>query len=105
MVATGLRTVGSDVELRNQLEFQKNRCEGLATMLADSAKAAVADSLARARADSIARSKPGKRSPSRPSEPGKRSTSRPSEPGKRSTSRPSAPLPLRPSYYVQIVAV
>ena len=80
MVAMGLRTVGTDVELRNQLEFQKNRCEGLATMLADSAKAALADSLARARADSIARSKPGKR-------------------------RPSAPLPLRPSYYVQIAAV
>ena len=83
MVAAGLRTVGSDVELRNQLEFQKNRCEGLATMLADSAKAAVADSLARAHADSIARSKSGRRS----------------------TSRPSAPRPLRPSYYVQIAAV
>ena len=83
MVETGLRAVGGDVELRNQLEFQKNRCEGLATMLADSARTAAADSIARARADSIARARPGKRS----------------------TTRPSAPPPHRPSYYVQIAAV
>ncbi len=83
MAQAGLQTVGGDVELRNQLEFQKNRCEGLATMLADSAKAAVADSVARARADSLARAKPGRRP----------------------VARPSAAPPLRPAYYVQISAV
>jgi len=83
MVDVGLRAVGSDIELRNQLEFQKNRCEGLATMLADSARSATADLIAKARADSIARAKPGKRS----------------------TSRPAAPPPRRPAYYVQIAAV
>lgn len=84
MVEAGLRAVGRDVELRNQLEFQKNRCEGLATMLADSARTAAADSIAKARADSIARARPGKRSTTRSSVP---------------------PPPLRPSYYVQIAAV
>ena len=83
MVEAGLRAVRGDVELRNQLEFQKNRCEGLATMLADSARTAAADSSARARADSIARARPGRRS----------------------TPRSSVPAPLRPSYYVQIAAV
>jgi cell division septation protein DedD len=82
MVAVGLRAVGSDIELRNQLEFQKNRCEGLATMLADSARTAVADSIAKARADSIARAKPGRPPPRR-----------------------TGPPAHRAAYYVQIAAV
>jgi cell division septation protein DedD len=51
----GLAAVGDDVELRNQLEFQKQRCQSLGALAAESTRAAVADSLARARADSVAR--------------------------------------------------
>jgi cell division septation protein DedD len=51
MADAGLLSVGSDVELRNQLEFQRQRCQGQAAM-------AVADSVERARADSIARAAP-----------------------------------------------
>ena len=32
----GLAAAGADVELRNQLEFQRQRCQGISTMLADS---------------------------------------------------------------------
>jgi cell division septation protein DedD len=34
----GLLAAGGDVELRNQLEFQKQRCQGLASMAAESAR-------------------------------------------------------------------
>lgn len=52
----GLAAVQNDVELRNQLEFQKQRCQGLTAMVAaDSARVAAADSLTKARADSLAR--------------------------------------------------
>ena len=47
MADAGLLAAGGDVELRNQLEFQKQRCQGLAATVA-------ADSGGRARADSIA---------------------------------------------------
>jgi len=87
MVQLGLNAVGSDVELRNQLEFQKNRCEGIATMLADSVRTAVADSIAKARADSIARAKPGRHPPRPASQPA---------PG---------PPAHRPTYFIQISAV
>ena len=55
MANAGLAVVADDVELRNLLEFQKQRCEGLGARLADSARAAMADSLKRAQADSVAR--------------------------------------------------
>lgn len=51
----GLAVVGDDVELSNQLEFQKLRCQGLRANVADSTQRAVADSTARAQADSAAR--------------------------------------------------
>lgn len=38
MAEAGLLAVGSDVELRNQLEFQKQRCQGIASMAAESAR-------------------------------------------------------------------
>ena len=57
MAVAGLAATGSDVELRNQLEFQRQRCQGLAAT-------ALADSLERARADSLARA-----APSRPAVP------------------------------------
>lgn len=55
MADAGLAAVGDDVELRNLLEFQKQRCEGIGARVAESTRAAVLDSLARARADSVAR--------------------------------------------------
>lgn len=55
---------GQDIELRNQLEFQKQRCQGISAMAADSARNAAADSLARAKADSVARAR-GARTTSR----------------------------------------
>lgn len=56
MAELGLAAVRNDVELRNQLEFQKQRCQGLAAMgAADSARIAFADSVTRAKADSLAR--------------------------------------------------
>ena len=64
IVQLGLNAVGSDIELRNQLEFQKNRCEGIATMVADSAHAAAAVSIARA--------KPGRRPPGSAAPPHRR---------------------------------
>jgi len=84
MADAGLAAVGGDVELRNQLEFQKSRCGSLAAMTADSLRRAAADSVARAQADSAARAR-GARSPGRPAAP---------------TTRRSAP-----GYYVQISAV
>ena len=54
LVDAGLAAVGDDIELRNQLEFQKQRCQGLAAMAAESARV-VADTVERARvADSVA---------------------------------------------------
>jgi cell division septation protein DedD len=51
----GLAAAGSDVELRNQLEFQRQRCRSLGAMQAEAARAAAEDSATRARADSTAR--------------------------------------------------
>ena len=64
MADAGLAAGAGDVELANQLEFQKSRCQGLATMAADSARRAVADSIAR---DSLARVRktPGRLAPGR----------------------------------------
>ena len=42
MADAGLLATGSDVELRNQLEFQKQRCQGLASMAAESARSPAA---------------------------------------------------------------
>jgi cell division septation protein DedD len=42
MADAGLLAAGSDVELRNQLEFQKQRCQGLASMAAESARSPAA---------------------------------------------------------------
>jgi hypothetical protein len=92
----GLAAVGDDVELKNQLDFQKQRCQTLGTLSAESTRAAVADSIARrAAADSIARAN------ARPK------AGRTPKAGDRPPSRPSArPGPsLRPGYYVQISAV
>ena len=52
---TGLAAAGNDVELRNQLEFQRQRCRSLGAMQAEAARAASEDSATRARADSAAR--------------------------------------------------
>ncbi|HET9513672.1 MAG TPA: SPOR domain-containing protein [Gemmatimonadales bacterium] len=71
----GLLAAGSDVELRNQLEFQKQRCQGLAST-------AIVDSIERARSDSIARTAP---------------------PGR--TSRPAVQPSGRPGFYAQVSAV
>ncbi len=38
MAAAGLDAAGSDVELRNQLEFQRQRCQGIAATLAESVR-------------------------------------------------------------------
>jgi cell division septation protein DedD len=38
MADAGLLVAGSDVELRNQLEFQKQRCQGIASMAAESTR-------------------------------------------------------------------
>lgn len=59
----GLAAVGEDVELRNQLEFQKQRCRSLGALAAESTRAAVADSMARAKADSVARAAASRRRP------------------------------------------
>lgn len=52
---TGLAAAGNDVELRNQLEFQRQRCRSLGAMQAEAARAASEDSATKARADSAAR--------------------------------------------------
>jgi len=84
MANLGLAAVGDDIELRNQLEFQRQRCQGLSAMAADSVRAAAADSTARAVADSVARAKAD-------------STAR-----ARRTTRPAA---RASGYYVQVSAV
>jgi len=66
MADAGLAAVGDDVELRNQLEFQKQRCQGLGALAAESTRAAVADSIARAKADSVARAAASHRRPPPP---------------------------------------
>lgn len=38
MAAAGLDAAGGDVELRNQLEFQRQRCQGIAATLAESVR-------------------------------------------------------------------
>lgn len=48
MADLGIATA-SDVELKNQLEFQQRRCQGLAAVAADSVARATADSIAKAR--------------------------------------------------------
>lgn len=83
MVDAGLALVGADVELRNQLEFQRSRCQSLAAQATDSARAAVADSLAKAQADSLARARGSRRPAARPPAPGR----------------------SQPGFYVQISAV
>ena len=75
MADAGLLAAGGDVELRNQLEFQKQRCQGLAST-------AIVDSIERVRSDSIARTAP---------------------PGR--TSRPAVQPSSRPGFYVQVSAV
>lgn len=88
MADIGLGAVGDDVELRNQLEFQKQRCQGLGAMAAESTRAAVADSTARAVADSIARVKAD-------------SLAR----AKRTVRPPVRPAARGAGYYVQVSAV
>ena len=88
MADQGLSVVGSDVELRNQLEFQKQRCQSLAAVIAESLRVAAADSAARARADSIARARPARGKPSQPS------------PG-----RPAVASSGRHGFFVQVSAV
>jgi sporulation related protein len=84
MADAGLAAVGDDVELRNQLEFQKQRCRSLGASVAESAQRAVADSAAKARiADSIAQAV----------------AARNNRPPVRPTARAAA------GYYVQISAV
>lgn len=58
MADAGLAVVGNDVELRNLLEFQKQRCEGLGARVAESTRIALSDSLRRAAADSTRRTSP-----------------------------------------------
>lgn len=79
---TGLSAVGGDVELRNQLAFQKQRCQGLAALAADSARKALADSLVKARSDSLVRAR-----------------------ASRATGRPVQPTARTPGYFVQVSAV
>jgi len=67
MADAGLAVVGNDIELRNQLEFQKQRCQSLVAMSAESAQRVIADSIARARADSVAKANAPARPPDRPS--------------------------------------
>ena len=92
MAEAGLAAVGTDVELRNLIEFQKQRCQGQQAMQAESIRIAVEDSLAKARADSIAKAKvPGRAKRPPP-------TSRPAAP-------PSSRPGHRPGFYVQTSAV
>jgi cell division septation protein DedD len=92
MADLGLAAVGDDIELRNQLEFQKQRCQGLGAMTAESTRAAVADSVARALADSLARARTDSIASAR------RSARPPVRPTQRSSARPAG-------YYVQVSAV
>ena len=89
MADIGLAAVGDDIELRNQLEFQKQRCQGLGAMAAESTRAAVADSVARSQADSTARAKVDSAARTKPTV----------RPPLRPSARPS------PVFYVQVSAV
>jgi cell division septation protein DedD len=88
MADAGLAAVGDDVELRNQLEFQKQRCQGLGAMTAESTRVAVADSVARVQADSMARAKADSIARAK----------RPARSGARAPARPAG-------FYVQVSAV
>ncbi|HEV8612113.1 MAG TPA: SPOR domain-containing protein [Gemmatimonadales bacterium] len=90
MAELGLSAAGNDIELKNQLEFQKQRCQGLAALAAESTRLAVADSISKAKADSVARAH-SRRS-------GARATERlPVKPSERPTGRSG--------FYVQVSAV
>jgi hypothetical protein len=68
----GLAAVGNDVELRNQLEFQRQRCRSLGAMQAEAARAAAEDSATKARADSAAKARgqpPSRRAAEPPGRP------------------------------------
>jgi cell division septation protein DedD len=86
---TGLAAAGNDVELRNQLEFQRQRCRSLGAMQSEAARAASEDSATKARADSAARAN---KPPSR----------RAAEPSGRAAETPRRPAA---GYYVQLSAV
>lgn len=88
MAEQGLGTVGGDIELKNQLEFQKQRCQSLAAIIAESVRVAVADSAARARADSIARAARARGKPSQPA-----------------PNRPAVQPSSRHGFFVQVSAV
>jgi cell division septation protein DedD len=88
MADQGLGTVGGDIELKNQLEFQKQRCQSLAAIIAESVRVAVADSAAHARADSIARAKPARGKPFPPAR-----------------NRAAVPPSSRHGFFVQVSAV
>ncbi len=88
MADIGLAVVGDDIELRNQLDFQRQRCQGLGAMAAESARVALVDSVERARADSVARALAD-------------STER----ARRSTRPPVRPSARRSGFYVQMSAV
>jgi hypothetical protein len=45
MADAGLASVGNDIELKNLLEFQKQRCQGLGARAAESTRTAVPDSV------------------------------------------------------------
>lgn len=83
MAQQGLAAVSDDIELKNQLGFQQQRCQGLAAIAAESVAAASADSAAKARVDSLARARAGSRTRTAPT----------------GASRPPA------GFYVQISAV
>jgi cell division septation protein DedD len=91
----GIAAVGDDVELRNQLEFQKQRCRSLGTIAAESVSAAAADSAARAKADSIARAAAPRRRPPAARPPPA------TPPAARGAGESSTP----PGFYVQLSAV
>jgi cell division septation protein DedD len=88
MADQGLGTTGGDIELKNQLEFQKQRCQSLAAIIAESVRVAAADSAARARADSIAHAKPVRGKRSQPP-----------------SSRSAVPSSSRHRFFVQVSAV
>lgn len=62
----GLAAAGTDVELRNQLEFQRQRCRSLGAMQAEAVRAASEDSATKARADSAAKARGATAPPAKP---------------------------------------
>jgi hypothetical protein len=84
MAELGLSAVGGDIELKNQLEFQQQRCQGLAAITADSVRAAARDPATRAQGDSAVRAR-GARTPGR--------------------GPPAAARRAAPGFYLQISAV